>query len=98
MVVALKEVKIRGEIRTIVDYVVDMVQSPDFIGNRIHTGWLDSRIASQVRSRALPSAGHRPRWDRASPRRPVGQQGKLHGVLHMNAHALRPDQGSRVEP
>ena len=48
MVVALKEVKIRGEIRTIVDYVVDMVQAPEFIGNRIHTGWLDSRIALQV--------------------------------------------------
>ncbi len=49
MVVALKEVKIRGEIRTIVDYVVDMVQAPEFIGNRIHTGWLDSRIAAQAR-------------------------------------------------
>ena len=49
MVVALKEVKIRGEIRTIVDYAMEMIQSPDFVGNNIHTGWLDSRIASQVR-------------------------------------------------
>jgi acetyl-CoA carboxylase/biotin carboxylase 1 len=49
MVVALKEVKIRGEIRTIVDYAVEMIQSPDFLGNNIHTGWLDSRIASHVR-------------------------------------------------
>ena len=48
MVVALKEVKIRGEIRTIVDYVVDMIQAPEFVGNRIHTGWLDSRIAAQA--------------------------------------------------
>lgn len=48
MVVALKEVKIRGEIRTIVDYASEMVQSPDFVGNNIHTGWLDARIASQV--------------------------------------------------
>ena len=60
MVVALKEVKIRGEIRTIVDYVVDMVQAPEFIGNRIHTGWLDSRIAAQARCDValpcLPSA------------------------------------------
>lgn len=48
MVVALKEVKIRGEIRTIVDYVVDLVQAPEFIENRFHTGWLDSRIALQV--------------------------------------------------
>lgn len=48
MVVALKEVKIRGEIRTIVDYAIDMIQSPDFTQNRIHTGWLDSRIAAHV--------------------------------------------------
>ena len=48
MVVALKEVKIRGEIRTTVDYCVEMIQSPDFVGNAIHTGWLDSRIASHV--------------------------------------------------
>ena len=50
MVVALKEVKIRGEIRTIVDSVVEMIQSPDFVGNNIHTGWLDARIASHVRT------------------------------------------------
>ena len=48
MVVALKEVKIRGEIRTTIDYCVEMIQSPDFVGNAIHTGWLDSRIASHV--------------------------------------------------
>ena len=48
MVVALKEVKIRGEIRTTVDYCVEMIQSPDFVGNNIHTGWLDARISSHV--------------------------------------------------
>ena len=51
MVVALKEVKIRGEIRTTVDYAVEMIQSPDFVGNNIHTGWLDARISSHVRPR-----------------------------------------------
>ena len=50
MVVALKEVKIRGEIRTTVDYCVEMIQSPDFVGNNIHTGWLDARISSHVGS------------------------------------------------
>ena len=50
MVVALKEVKIRGEIRTIVDYASEMIQSPDFVGNEVHTGWLDSRIARHVRA------------------------------------------------
>ena len=52
MVVALKEVAIRGEIHTPVDYIVDMIQSPEFVRDAHHTGWLDSRIAAQVR--ALP--------------------------------------------
>ena len=50
MVVALKEVKIRGEIRTIVDYAAEMVQAPDFVQNNVHTGWLDARIAAHVRA------------------------------------------------
>ncbi len=54
MVVALKEVKIRGEIRTTVDYCVEMIQSPDFVGNNIHTGWLDARISSHVSGRLWP--------------------------------------------
>ena len=54
MVVALKEVKIRGEIRTTVDYCVEMIQSPDFVGNNIHTGWLDARITSHVSGSPCP--------------------------------------------
>jgi hypothetical protein len=54
MVVALKEVKIRGEIRTLLDYVIDMLQEPEFLGNRIHTGWLDRRIAARVRVERPP--------------------------------------------
>jgi len=50
MVVALKEVKIRGEIRTIVDYAVEMIQDAAFVQNEVHTGWLDARIAAHVRS------------------------------------------------
>jgi hypothetical protein len=38
----------RGEIRTIVDYVVELIQSPDFVANTHHTGWLDARISAQV--------------------------------------------------
>lgn len=56
MVVALKEVKIRGEIRTIVDYAVEMIQSAEFVTNNIHTGWLDARIAQHVRPRRAPHA------------------------------------------
>ncbi|KAK9790754.1 hypothetical protein WJX73_002279 [Symbiochloris irregularis] len=50
LVVALKEIKIRGEIRTIVDYAIEMIQSPEFLGNSIHTGWLDYRVASQIKA------------------------------------------------
>lgn len=50
MVVALKEIKIRGEIRTTVDYTAEMVQHPDFVNNNISTGWLDARIATHVRT------------------------------------------------
>ena len=50
--VALKEIKVRGEIRTIVDYAAEMLQSSEFVGNQIHTGWLDHRVATHVRSPA----------------------------------------------
>lgn len=50
MVTALKELKIRGEIRTTVEYVTTMIQDPDFLSQRIHTAWLDRRIAMQVSS------------------------------------------------
>ena len=48
MVRALKQVKIRGEIRTTVDYTSEMIQHEAFVGNQHHTGWLDSRIAAHV--------------------------------------------------
>jgi hypothetical protein len=48
MVVALKEIKIRGEIRTNADYACEMIQHVDFLHDRHHTGWLDARIAAQV--------------------------------------------------
>lgn len=62
MVVALKEVKIRGEIRTTVDYCVEMIQSPDFVGNNIHTGWLDARISSHVSATLSPADIANPLW------------------------------------
>lgn len=35
MIVALKELSIRGDIRTTVEYIVKMLQSDDFIQNRL---------------------------------------------------------------
>jgi hypothetical protein len=54
MVVALRDVRVRGEIHTIIDYAADMLQSPEFVNNEIHTGWLDSRIAANVRAERPP--------------------------------------------
>ncbi|XP_038715965.1 acetyl-CoA carboxylase 1-like [Tripterygium wilfordii] len=54
MVLGLKEIQIRGEIRTNVDYTVDLLHASDYQENRIHTGWLDSRIAMRVRAERPP--------------------------------------------
>eukprot|EP00899_Mesostigma_viride_P017896 jgi/Mesvir1/26107/Mv06825-RA.1 len=54
MVLALKDLAIRGEIRTNVDYSMDLVQTEDFQKNRFHTGWLDERIRKKVQSERPP--------------------------------------------
>lgn len=79
MVLGLKEIQIRGEIRTNVDYTIDLLsvwksssacvssllslllsegynilQVSDYRENKIHTGWLDSRIAMRVRAERPP--------------------------------------------
>jgi acetyl-CoA carboxylase/biotin carboxylase 1 len=54
MVLGLKELHIRGEIRTNVDYTVDLLHAPEYRDNKIHTGWLDSRIAMRVRVERPP--------------------------------------------
>eukprot|EP00250_Pteridium_aquilinum_P007836 c17476_g1_i1 orf=321-7031(+) len=54
MVLGLKELQIRGEIRTNVDYTVDLLHAPEYRENRIHTGWLDGRIAMRIRAERPP--------------------------------------------
>jgi acetyl-CoA carboxylase/biotin carboxylase 1 len=49
MLVALADIKIRGEIRTTVDYLMDMLQSEGFVNNLVSTSWLDERIEKQVK-------------------------------------------------
>jgi acetyl-CoA carboxylase carboxyltransferase component/biotin carboxyl carrier protein len=51
MVLALKELSIRGDIRTTVEYLVGLLESRDFRGNRINTAWLDGRIQRNIRAR-----------------------------------------------
>lgn len=48
MVLALKELSIRGDISTTVDYISKLIELDDFVSNRIDTSWLDGIIASNV--------------------------------------------------
>ncbi|XP_010261220.1 PREDICTED: acetyl-CoA carboxylase 1-like [Nelumbo nucifera] len=54
MVLGLKEIQIRGEIHTNVDYTIDLLHALEYRDNKIHTGWLDSRIAMRVRAERPP--------------------------------------------
>ncbi|AQK42560.1 acetyl-coenzyme A carboxylase1 [Zea mays] len=54
MSLALKEIQIRGEIHSNVDYTVDLLNASDFRENKIHTGWLDTRIAMRVQAERPP--------------------------------------------
>jgi acetyl-CoA carboxylase / biotin carboxylase 1 len=48
MVLALKELSIRGDISTTVDYISKLIELDDFVSNNIDTGWLDSIIQENV--------------------------------------------------
>lgn len=48
MVVALKELSIRGDFRTTVEYLIRLLETQDFEQNTINTGWLDTLISSKV--------------------------------------------------
>lgn len=48
MVMALKELSIRGDFRTTVEYLGRLLEDNEFRQNRIDTTWLDSLIADKV--------------------------------------------------
>ncbi|KAJ1963628.1 acetyl-coenzyme-A carboxylase [Dipsacomyces acuminosporus] len=48
MVVALKEISIRGDFRTTVEYLVRLLEMPDFNGNTFTTAWLDRLISGRL--------------------------------------------------
>ena len=50
MVVSLKELSIRGDFRTIVEYLIMLLEKPDFEHNQFTTGWLDGLIKDRVSS------------------------------------------------
>lgn len=48
MVVALKELSIRGDFRTTVEYLIKLLEMPAFEDNIFTTGWLDSLISDKL--------------------------------------------------
>lgn len=50
LVIALKELSIRGDFRTTVEYLITLLETETFQKNAIDTGWLDQLIAERVPS------------------------------------------------
>lgn len=50
LVLALKELSIRGDFRTTVEYLITLLETGPFQENSIDTGWLDKLIAERVPS------------------------------------------------
>ncbi|QPG73096.1 acetyl-coenzyme-A carboxylase [Brettanomyces nanus] len=48
MVVALKELSIRGDFRTTVEYLIKLLETPAFSGNTMTTAWLDELISKKL--------------------------------------------------
>jgi acetyl-CoA carboxylase/biotin carboxylase 1 len=44
LILALKEIEVRGEIRTTVEYLVQLLETKEFVENTIDTSWLDGLI------------------------------------------------------
>jgi len=55
MVLALKELSIRGDIRTTVEYIIKLLELKEFRENTISTAWLDSLIADHVTAEKPPT-------------------------------------------
>lgn len=50
LVVALKELSIRGDFRTTVEYLITLLETNRFLDNTIDTAWLDALIAERVQA------------------------------------------------
>ncbi|XP_026475191.1 acetyl-CoA carboxylase isoform X2 [Ctenocephalides felis] len=50
LVIALKELSIRGDFRTTVEYLITLLEAKSFVDNSIDTAWLDALIAERVQS------------------------------------------------
>ncbi|KAK9693755.1 acetyl-coenzyme-A carboxylase, partial [Basidiobolus ranarum] len=55
MVVALKEMSIRGEFRTTVEYLIRLLETEAFEQNTVNTGWLDTLISNKLTAERPPT-------------------------------------------
>lgn len=55
LVLALKEIEVRGDIRTPVDYLIKLLETSEFKDNTIDTSWLDGIIREKSVSVEVPS-------------------------------------------
>ncbi|KAK9708765.1 acetyl-coenzyme-A carboxylase [Basidiobolus ranarum] len=55
MVVALKEMSIRGEFRTTVEYLIKLLETEAFEHNTVNTGWLDTLISKKLTAERPPT-------------------------------------------
>ncbi|PWN29106.1 putative acetyl-CoA carboxylase [Jaminaea rosea] len=54
MIISLKELSIRGDFRTTVEYLIRLLETPTFIGNSLNTGWLDRLIVERFAAERPP--------------------------------------------
>ena len=54
LILALKEIEVRGDIRTTVEYLVKLLETKEFIDNTIDTSWLDGIIKEQSVKIVMP--------------------------------------------
>jgi acetyl-CoA carboxylase/biotin carboxylase 1 len=54
MIMALKELSIRGDFQTTTEYLIKLLETPAFIDNAISTGWLDELITRKQVDRIDP--------------------------------------------
>jgi acetyl-CoA carboxylase/biotin carboxylase 1 len=54
LVLALKEIDVRGDIRTTVEYLIKLLETQEFKDNTIDTSWLDGIIREKVHRNATP--------------------------------------------
>lgn len=54
MIISLKELSIRGDFRTTVEYLIRLLETPTFIENSLNTGWLDRLIVERFAAEKPP--------------------------------------------